>query len=259
MSSGDKTKLNGIATGATKNIIDTSLSDNSKNAVQNKVIHAALNTKANDSELATVAKTGNYSDLAGKPSLSSLGGVVTVEKQTTADTGYNTTYIVKQNGTQVGSKINIPKDYLVKSASVKTCSTANNPVTGYVVGDKYMDFVINTKDSTGSDEHLYVKVSDLIDTYTADNVTLLLSDHQFKIKDGGVDTNQLKNNAVTKQKLETNVQNSLGYADTFNASACKGITSTQINNWNNIFTNGVTNSALQEIIDELADEIEAIS
>ena len=88
---------------------------------------------------------------------------VTVEKKSTADTGFLASYVVKQNGSQVGATINIPKDFLVKSGSVKTCSTADVPVSGYVVGDKYLDLVVNTKDGSGSDEHLYVLVSDLVD------------------------------------------------------------------------------------------------
>lgn len=46
MSSTDKSKLDGISTGATKNTIDTALSSTSTNAVQNKVINTALNGKA---------------------------------------------------------------------------------------------------------------------------------------------------------------------------------------------------------------------
>lgn len=89
---------------------------------------------------------------------------VTVEKQSSAESGYAHTYIVKQNGSQVGVKINIPKDFLVKSATVKTVTTVNNPVSGYVIGDKYLDFVVNSKDNSATDEHLYVLVSDLVDT-----------------------------------------------------------------------------------------------
>lgn len=47
MSSSDKTKLNGIATGATKVTVDTSLSSSSTNPVQNKVINTAMNDKTN--------------------------------------------------------------------------------------------------------------------------------------------------------------------------------------------------------------------
>ena len=49
--------------------VDSSLSSTSENPVQNKVINAALGLKANTSALATVATSGNYSDLNGKPSI----------------------------------------------------------------------------------------------------------------------------------------------------------------------------------------------
>ena len=88
---------------------------------------------------------------------------VTLEEQITAETGYAKTYVIKQGGTAISPKINIPKDFLVKSGSVKTCTTKDVPVQGYVVGDKYIDFVINTKDGSATDEHMYILVSDLVE------------------------------------------------------------------------------------------------
>lgn len=153
MSSTDKTKLDGVATGANKTTVDSSMSTTSTNPVQNKIVNTAINTKT-----------------------------VTVEKQATAESGYIATYIVKQNGTQVGEKINIPKDFLVKSASMKTCSTANSPLSGLAVGDPYLDFIINSKDGSATDEHIYINVKDLVDTYTA-GTGLTLSNGQFSLTD----------------------------------------------------------------------------
>ena len=93
---------------------------------------------------------------------------VTVEKLQTAETGYIASYAVKQNGAQVGATINIPKDYLVKSATVETCEEADVPVAGYEVGDKYIDFVINTVEGSGNESHVYLLVKDLVDVYTGD-------------------------------------------------------------------------------------------
>ena len=56
MSATDKTKLDGIATGANKITVDTALSSSSTNPVQNKVINAALANKANAS---TTVSTSN--------------------------------------------------------------------------------------------------------------------------------------------------------------------------------------------------------
>ena len=57
-SSSDKTKLNGIATGATKVFVDSSLSSSSTNAIQNKAVYNALNDKVSTSTLTT--KLANY-------------------------------------------------------------------------------------------------------------------------------------------------------------------------------------------------------
>lgn len=114
MSAADKAKLDGIATGANKTVVDSVMSATSTNPVQNKVINTALSGKANSSHthtlddvsetttkkimtaaertklsgiaegankythpashaasmitgLATVATSGKYSDLSGKP------------------------------------------------------------------------------------------------------------------------------------------------------------------------------------------------
>ena len=89
----------------------------------------------------------------------------TIAKATTADSGYVATYVFKKDGTQVGDKINIPKDLVVQSGEVKTCTTANNPVSGYAKGDKYIDLVLANSDNS----HIYILVSDLVDVYTAGN------------------------------------------------------------------------------------------
>ena len=112
---------------------------------------------------------------------------VTVEKQTTAESGSFATYVVKQGGNQVGAKINIPKDYLVKSCSVKSCTTANVPVQGYKVGDKYIDWVINTRDGSANNEHLYLLVNEIAEPYKPDNSTITMSSgNVFSVKDGGI-------------------------------------------------------------------------
>ena len=56
MSSSDKSKLDGIATGATNVTVDTSLSSTSTNPVQNKVINNALSGKANSSHTHTASQ-----------------------------------------------------------------------------------------------------------------------------------------------------------------------------------------------------------
>lgn len=102
----------------------------------------------------------------------STSSVVTVEKQESAETGYAATYIVKQNDIQVGEKINIPKDWLLKNVTIKTCTEADKPEAGYKIGDRYFDFEFNVKD--GGEEtttHTYLKVEEMYDAYESGSLT----------------------------------------------------------------------------------------
>lgn len=57
------------ASGGAGITIDNELSTTSTNPVQNKIITAELNNKANTSSLATVATSGSYNDLSNKPTI----------------------------------------------------------------------------------------------------------------------------------------------------------------------------------------------
>lgn len=92
---------------------------------------------------------------------------VDVAKKATANAGYIASYQVTVDGTVVGDDINIPKDYLVKSADIKVVAAADDPYTGAVVGDKYIDFVVNTVGGDGNESHIYLSVQDLVNEYTA--------------------------------------------------------------------------------------------
>lgn len=94
-----------------------------------------------------------------------------IVKLGTATDGYLATYQLQKDGAAVGVNIDIPKDYLVKSASIKT-STGDGDPSGFPAGTKYIDFVINTHDTiagTGTESHIYLNVQDLVDAYTAGN------------------------------------------------------------------------------------------
>ena len=204
-----------------------------------KLVKTELDKKLESSDLPTKTSDltndgdGTNAFLTQHQSLDSK--TVTVEKQTTADTGYVATYVVKQNDTQVGSKINIPKDYLVKSGEVKTVTAADLTTlgAGYTAGDKYIDFVINTKGNDGTDEHMYINVKDLVEdtTYTADGTTLTLSNGQFSVTSGGIDTTQLANAAVTTAKIDAKAVTTAKIDDkavTATQMADNTITATQI-------------------------------
>ena len=83
----EKTKLELIEPKANKTIVDPAFINNSTNPVQSKAIQDSLNLKANTSDLATVATSGNYNDLNNKPNV--------VEKSATSG-------LIKNDGTIVG-------------------------------------------------------------------------------------------------------------------------------------------------------------
>lgn len=114
-----------------------------------------------------------------------------VVKKDTANDGYIATYQVKVDGTAVGADINIPKDYLVKSADIKVVDTVDAPYTGAAVGDKYIDFVVNTVGGDGNESHIYLSVQDLVDEYTAGDGIEISATNVIAIK-LGTNTNGLK-------------------------------------------------------------------
>ena len=95
----------------------------------------------------------------------------TIKKLTSSDTslGYDSQYagqyILTKDNVKVGDVINLAKDMVLDTVELKTCSTADSPVVGYVVGDKYIEFTFQNKASS----KLYLKVSELADVYTAGN------------------------------------------------------------------------------------------
>ena len=105
----------------------------------------------------------------------------------TANTGYLKTYILSTADSLQAAEadanrieIDIPKDFLVKSGSIQTVSTADSPYTGAVVGDKYLELTINVQEGTASDSKVYIPVKDLVDVYTAGN-GLTMSNNKFAL------------------------------------------------------------------------------
>lgn len=107
---------------------------------------------------------------------------VAVEKKQTANTGYAASYTVKANGTALSPDIDIPKDFLVKSATLETSTAQNYSDVGCsAAGKKYIDFTINTVGNDETADHIYLPVEDLVDVYTNGN-GLNLSNNEFSIK-----------------------------------------------------------------------------
>lgn len=91
-----------------------------------------------------------------------------IEKEAAPTEGYFASYVLKKDGAQAGVKIDIPKDYLVKSANIKESVGEGDP-SGLPAETKYIDFVINAKEADGTESHIYLNVNELVDAYTAGN------------------------------------------------------------------------------------------
>lgn len=119
MSATDKTKLDGIATGANKTVVDTALSSTSTNPVQNKVVKAALDGKAPSSHThsqyydSSISRTANTVLAAPNGS----AGSATFRKLVLADipTGqWNAVAYIKNDGVmEIGKYI----DFHISSSS----------------------------------------------------------------------------------------------------------------------------------------------
>lgn len=150
---------------------------------------STANTIDMDMGVAVIADGGtdDYTELTNKPSVNGVelaGNKTSVElklygenneppypqynivKSETAQDGYFATYYLAKDGVNTSTSINIPKDYLVKSADVKTSTGASDP-SGLPSGTKYIDFVVNTYVGSGAESHIYLNVNELVDAYTA--------------------------------------------------------------------------------------------
>lgn len=116
-------------------------------------------------EITAEANRAETAEEAIRADLSNNYKVSVVKADSPETSAYAATYYVTQGGVKVGENINIPKDYVVKSAALSTVTEAGVPYPEAQVGDKYIDFVVNTADQ-GDEKHIYLPVKDLVDVYT---------------------------------------------------------------------------------------------
>lgn len=179
-------------------------------------------------DLETTAKTdlvGAINEVRNAVSAGGTAAAITMETKDAPSSGVAKSYTIKQGTNTIGT-INIPSDMVVQSGSVVT-----NP-TGQPAGT-YIKLVL----ANATNDEIYVNVGSLVDIYTAkasatqvqlaiDSSTRAIS---ATIVAGSITSTELAANAVvtakiadgnvTKAKLSTEVQTSLGKADTAEANA----------------------------------------
>lgn len=157
------------------------------------------------------------------------GILYSIVQEATPDAGYFATYQLygaTTGGTPVpisgSAKINIPRDFLVKSGEVKTVTAADKAAGGifynnpdFLEGDKYIDFVVNVKDSgtAPADEHIYINVKDLVDTYSGGDGIAIDSSTKTVTLDlttnGGLQLTGTTPNKTVGVKLDTVTSNQI--------------------------------------------------
>lgn len=128
--------------------------DDAKDASNVSITDTAGNYSSDNVEGALAEVATMISDAIG-------GAEVTVDDSVTTE-GYLKSYTFYQGGNTSDKKIatiDIPKDFLVKSGRI-----VENP-TGQPAGT-YIELILNTKDSSGTDQAIYINVSTLIEYVT---------------------------------------------------------------------------------------------
>lgn len=96
---------------------------------------------------------------------------IAIVKKATPNADQSATYELQATfggTTQVlGADIDIPKDMVIQSGTVETVTTANQPYTGAVVGDKYIDLLL----ANTADTHIYIPAKSLVDIYKGGETT----------------------------------------------------------------------------------------
>lgn len=145
-------------------------------------LQSQINSLGNDA-IKTVQVNGTALTATGN----TVNITATMEKLTTAESGYASSYQLKVNGAAVGDKINVAKDWLLTGATLETSTAQNYETIGTsAAGKKYIDFAFNVKANgdggTETTTHIYLPVEDLVDVYRDGNGLQLDANNTFSIK-----------------------------------------------------------------------------
>lgn len=123
---------------------------------------------------------------------------------------YAAVYHLTKDGVNVGDAINIPKDLVVKSGTVEKKTEAGD----WGEAGTYIVLVLNDEANTP----IYIPATSLVDAYTGKDGTTI----KVTVSDSNVISAEVKDGSITKAKLDTTVQASLGKADKSVQSVAEG-------------------------------------
>ncbi len=128
-----------------------------------------------------VALSQSASGLKASVDLSGVASY-TIEALSTAEDNNLKSYQLMKDGVAVGDKINIPKDFLVKTGSVMTGTWDGDTFTPDSSGTgKALALALATKDGSSYGSTVYINVKDLVDVYTAGDGISVGSDNKVSL------------------------------------------------------------------------------
>lgn len=132
---------------------------------EEKVKLATVSLNAQENVIEEIKVNGSPLQVVGKSvNINIARDNYVIEKLNTPVGNFYASYALKMNGNVAGSIINIPKDTTIDTGAIKTVTSNGNPYSGAVVGDKYIDIILNDISRT----HIYIPANALMDIYTGD-------------------------------------------------------------------------------------------
>lgn len=165
MSATDKTKLDGIAEGANKTIVDTALSGTSTNPVENKAVKAALDTKANEGhthEYAGSATVGGAANSAVK--LETARKITVGSKEQSFDGTADIAFTVAEIGAIPASAKGTANGVATLGAdgkipSAQLPSYVDDVVEGYYASGKFYEESSHTTEIVAMSDKIYIDLA----------------------------------------------------------------------------------------------------
>ena len=180
---------------------------NLKNYQNDTEVQNKINTEINKLNKDDSAVVGQYVS-----SVSEENGIITVSRENlpqqidytvtiteSTPEGFAKVYNIKQTSTGLNATINIPKDMVVSSGKVETYTLSGE----WGLAGTYLVLTL----ANATSDKVYINVGNLIEYVTsgstADDQIQIEIDNEHKV------TAILKNSSVTKEQLDTNLQNEL--------------------------------------------------
>jgi hypothetical protein len=184
----EKTKLAGIADGANKTVVDSTLSDNSSNPVQNSTVKAALDAKAakDHTHADATTSTSGFMSGADKKKLDAIDEGAT---KITIDSALSDT------------STNPVQNKIVKSA-IDAKATKATTLAGYGITDAYTKTAVDTALDGKADEATTLAGYGITDAYTSTQVDTELAKKATK-------ATTLSGYGITDAYTETEVDTAL--------------------------------------------------